>query len=415
MRIPGCGVGVAVLCIAIAGGPARAQPPLTRLTPAAAIDLALRDNAALRAKRAEVAGARAAEVTAGLRPNPVASYTADNLPVRGGADTSVEHTLGIEQTIETGGKRGHRLSSARSATRMVELELADLQRQVTAQVARAFTDASVADVSLRHAGEDLATLDDVLRLQRLRLERGDISQLELRRLEVQRFGAERNATDAAQAGRTTRATLRALIGEAVAEDFAIESELTFRDVPLDEPRLQATMLRHRADLRAAAASLERARADLALARANAWWDVTPGLFYKRAGRDQFLGIALSVPLRLFDRNQGEIARARAEIDRAMAQAEGALRQARAELTTAVATARAERTKVVALERTYLPQARQARDTVELAYRRGGLSLLDFLDAQRTFREISLEHARTLGAYLNALHDIEAAVGRPLEE
>ncbi len=224
-----------------------------------------------------------------------------------------------------------------------------------------------------------------------------------------------NTADGAQAGRAARIALRALIGDALSEDFTIRGDLTFRDVTLDADRLLSMMLIQRPDLRAAVATIERARADLELARANAWWDVTPQLLYKPTGPDQFMGVGLSIPLRIFDRNQGEIARTRAEIDRAGAQAEEAVRQARAELFKALATAETERTKAMLLEQTYLPRARQARDTVEFAYRRGGLSLLDFLDAQRTFRETALEHARALGNYAAALYEVEAAVGRPLEQ
>lgn len=115
-----------------------------------------------------------------------------------------------------------------------------------------------------------------------------------------------------------------------------------------------------------------------------------------------------------DRNQGEIARTRADVSRAAAARQAVGIQALAEVDTVLSALRSEAGKARALRDTYLPKARHARDTVDYAYRRGGVSLLHFLDAQRTYRETSLEYLRTLGRYRAAVHQLEAAVGGPLE-
>ncbi|HXL46306.1 MAG TPA: TolC family protein, partial [Candidatus Binatia bacterium] len=147
---------------------------------------------------------------------------------------------------------------------------------------------------------------------------------------------------------------------------------------------------------------------------NAWWDVTPQLEYKRTdSNEQTIGFGISLPLRIFDRNQGEIARTRAETSRVDALREAIANQALSEVETAFGALQTEREKVVALRDTYLPKAQKARDTVEFAYRRGGVSLIDFLDAQRTFRETSLEYLKALGNYSTALYQLETAVGGPL--
>jgi cobalt-zinc-cadmium efflux system outer membrane protein len=122
-----------------------------------------------------------------------------------------------------------------------------------------------------------------------------------------------------------------------------------------------------------------------------------------------------MPLRIFDRNQGEIARTRAAIDRADAQREAAAVQALTEVAGALAMVESQREKLRVLRVTYLPKARQTRDTVEFAYRRGGLSLLDFLDAQRTYRETAQEELRALGAYQTAIDQLEATVGASVTE
>jgi len=391
---------------------AQAQAPVTRLSLDDAVVLALRENPTLRAKQHEYRATQAQEITAGLRPNPTASYTADQM---GNANVDPQHTVTIGQPIELGGKRGRRLDSARAAIRVTAAELEDVQRQVVAQVKKAFTDTLVAEATLVLAGDNLKTLDEVERLQRIRAEKGDISELELTRIQVQRFAFERDAADARQAIAAARVALRAAVGpQAVAPDFAVSGELGFRDVPLDVAVLRRRALDARPDLKAAEAARARARADRELARANAWWDVTPQASYQRIGPDNTFGVGISVPLRVFDRNQGEVARTRAEVDRADALREAAAVQVLADVDVALSQVTNQRDKVLLLRDTYLPKAQRARDTVEFAYRRGGLSLLDFLDAQRTYRETSLEHLRALGAYWGALYQLEAAVGGPWE-
>src|SRR5262249_58303162 len=161
---------------------------------------------------------------------------------------------------------------------------------------------------------------------------------------------------------------------------------------------------------------EKAKADVSLARANAWWDITAQLEYKRTDtNDHTFGFGFSLPLRVFDRNQGEIARTQAEVERVTAQRDATIAQIVAEIETALSALTTLRQRVESLRNVYLPKPEQARSTVEFADRRGGVSVLDFLDAQRTYRETSLEHLRALGNYWTALYQLEAAVGGPLEK
>ena len=393
--------------------PAAAQVPLQRLTVDEAVAAALQHNPSLRAKTLELGSTQANEITAGLRPNPVASYLAEQL---GNRNVDSQQTVTLGQPIETGGKRRRRLESARAATAVTTEEIADARRQVILLVRKAFTDALVARATIELAEDNLKALDEVERLQRFRVERGDLSELELLRLQVQRFAFERDATDARQAGETARIALRSAIGPAgVAESVEIVGALDFRDVPLDPSTLRRRALEARPDLRAAEAAQAKARADVELARANAWWDFTPQLEYQRIGNDNTVGVGISVPLRIFDRNQGEIARARSEVSRAAALRQAAATQALAEVDTAYAGVLVLRERVISLRDVYLPKATQARQTVEFAYRRGGVSLLDFLDAQRTYRETALEHLRALGNLRAAVDQLEAAIGGRLEE
>lgn len=399
-----------VLAVVHGAGGVAAQTPRTTVSLDDAVQLALQRNATLRAKEVELQATRANEITAGLRPNPTASYLVEQIFANG----TPQHTATLGQTIETGGKRRRRIESARAATRVTAFELADVQRQTVFQVKKSFTDILVAQATLTLAMENLKTIDELEKLQRLRAERGDISELELARIQVQRFAFERDAADARQATRAAAIILRATVGpEALAEDFTVAGDLDFTEVVLDRTTLFRLTLDNRPDIRAAQATQDKARADVNLARANAWWDVTPQIEYQRIGPDNTLGVGVSLPIRIFDRNQGEIERTRAEVLRSRALREAIAIQALSEVETAIAAAQSEREKVLRLRDLYLPKARQARDTVEYAYRRGGLSLLDFLDAERAFRETALEQIKSLGNYRTALDQLEAAVGGAL--
>jgi len=402
------------MILAVMPDPVSAQSAAGRLTLDDAVALAVRANPVLRVKQFEYQAVGANEITAGLRPNPTATYLAEQFG--GGSASQVQHTFSIGQPIELGGKRQRRLESARAATRVTGHELEDVRRQILFQVKKAFTDALVAREGLSLVEQNMRALDDLERIQRFRAEKGDISELELLRIEVQRFALERDAADARQTLRVARIAVRAATDPAqVAEDFEVVGELVDRDVAPAAADLYRRALDHQPDLRAAEAARAKARADVGLARANAWWDVTPQVEYQRIGPDNTIGFGISVPLRIFDRNQGEIARARAETQRVDAVREAMAVQVLSEVDTALAALRTERQKLDLLRDVYLPKARRARDTVEFAYRRGGVSLLDYLDAQRTYRDTTTEFVRSLGNYWTAYYQLEAAVGGSLGE
>jgi cobalt-zinc-cadmium efflux system outer membrane protein len=270
---------------------------------------------------------------------------------------------------------------------------------VVAQVKSAFSGVLVAQATLALAEQNLATLDEIERLQRVG-RKGDVSQLELLAC---RCSASRSSETLGRTpgdrGRQDRAAGRHR--QAVADSFDVVGEPTSRDVPLDRDQL-----RQRAWPIVPTSRPRRRRGQGACRRepgaANAWWDVTPQIEYQRIGPDNTIGFGFSFPLRIFDRNQGEIARTRAEAERSDALTRSAAIQALAEVDTALSAVTIQRARVVMLRDTYLPKAQQARTTVEFAYRRGGASLLDFLDAQRTYRETALEHLRAIGNFSTAL-------------
>ena len=404
------------ITLSLAVATASAQERIDRVTLDEAVKLAARENPTLRAKEFERQSVAANEITAGLRPNPTATFSGEQFtPAGGSGAATTQYTLSVGQPIELGGKRQRRLDSARAATRVTGYELADLQRQTVLQVKKSFTDILVARDTLALAEGNLKTLDELERIQRFRAEKGDISDLELLRIQVQRFTFQRDAADARQAVSAAKIALRAVSGQdRIAEDFDVVGELGYRDVSYTRADLYRQVMQNRPDIRAAEAARQKARADVNLARANAWWDVTPQIEYQRIGPDNTIGFGISLPIRIFDRNQGEIARTRADVLKADAARQAVAIQALSEVDTILSSLRTEADKVKALRDVYLPKARQVLDTVDYAYRRGGLNLLDFLDAQRTYRETSLEYLRALGNYQAAVYQLEAAVGGSLE-
>jgi outer membrane protein, heavy metal efflux system len=391
-----------------------AQQPLNRVSVDDAVQFALKQNPTLMAQQASLLSTKAGETTAALRPNPTMELRAEQLRP-GQSQDIAQYTVSLGQPIELGGKRQRRVDSARAATQVATYQLDDARRQVVLLVKSAFAGALIAREQLALAEANLKTLDDTERIQRLRAEKGDISELELLRIQVQRFTFARDAADARQALASAKIALRTAAGTVnIADDFEIVGDLDFKEVPLDRPLLVRRALDNRPDLRAAEADRERARADHRLARANAWWDITPQIEYQRIGPDDTIGFGISFPLRIFDRNQGEIARTQAEITRVDAVREATALQVMAALDTDREAALIQRERVISLRDVYLPKATQARDTVEYAYRRGGQSLLDFLDAQRSYRETALAHLQALGAYLGAIYQLEADIGGPLD-
>jgi len=400
------------LSVVLAFGPAVAQEPLGRVSLDEALQLALRQNPTLRAQQFALESTKAGQVTAALRPNPTMNFLAEQFG--GGSASQTQYTVNVGQPIELGGKRQRRIDSALAATRVAGYQVDEIRRQTILLVKTAFVGVLIASEQLALAEQNLKTLDDTERLQRLRVEKGDLSELELLRIQVQRFTFERDAADARQALAAAKIALRTAAGAAnIAPDFDVVGELVFKEIPLDRTVLMRTALDNRPDLRAAEADRERARADHRLARANAWGDITPQVEYQRIGPDNTIGFGFSLPFRIFDRNQGEIARTQAEIARVDAVREATALQVLSALDTDLAAATTQRVRLGMLRDTYLPKATQARDTVDYAYRRGGASLLDFLDAQRSYRETALAHLQALAGYLSAIYQLEADIGSPL--
>jgi len=392
--------------------------PVVTLTLAQAIALAERKNPSLEAQAQAVESGRAGEVAAGLRPNP----TFQN-------DTT-SATAGISQEFEIGGKRRARLESARLATSISRTDLADARRSLILEVRQAFVDALLARSDAALARENLSTFQRVIDLSRLRLEKGALSGGDFLKIEMQKLQLETDLQDADLALATSKATLRRLLGaSSLPEDFEIEGNLETGPDPEPLPELQRRALANRPDVRSAEIGIDKADADVRLAKANAYPDPTIGAellhtgnevggpswfqpFYPKGAGSWGMGLGVSFPIPLFNRNQGEIARAGSERRRAELLARAARDRVLEEVESAAATYRSGLERVRLYRQEYLSRAKESRDIADFAFEKGATSLLDFLDAERTYRATELAFRRELAASAAALARLEAAVGGP---
>ena len=388
-----------------------------RMTLADALALAEQQNPSLKARAQAIESSRAAEVTAGLRPNP----TFQN-------DTT-SATLGVYQEIEVGGKRRARLESARLATSMSQTDFADARRTLVYNVRQAFVGALLGKANAALARENLTTFGKVVDLNRLRFESGALSGADLQRIELQMLQFQTDLEEASVALDTAKATLRALLGGSlVPEDFDVEGELEATPFEKTLPELERLALANRPDLRSAETEVQKAAADFRLARANGYPDPTIGTsllhtgnevggpswfqpFYPKGETSNAMGLGISFPLPVFNRNQGEIARTSSEQRRAQFLAEATRNQVVQDVDSAYAAFQSSRERVRWYEQTYLSRAKDSRDTAEFAYEKGATSALELLDAERTYRATELAYRRELAAYETNLAQLDAAVGK----
>jgi cobalt-zinc-cadmium efflux system outer membrane protein len=384
------------------------------LTLEEALRLALEHNLALQAKEQEMRAVQANEVTAGLIPNPTLSPGVSNAfaPNIG----PPQYQLTIAQPIELSGKRQRRIESAEAGSRAAVFDVEDLRRLLTLQVKQAFTAILVAKASAEQTQLNLKTLDELERLQRLRAEKGDLSELDLLRIQQQRFQFESDAADAQQALRIAKVNLRQSIGQDVVdEDFDVGGKFALNEVGVPREELLRQAETRRADLKSARATLEKARADNRLAQAYAVPNIAPTVGVCWADNNSCYGfvVGFSMDLPLFNRNQGEIQRTARDAERVGALTNFALTQTRADVEAALSQLENARIKLKALREVYVPKATEIRARVELAYRRGAASLLEFLDAERTYRAMTLAYISSQGNYDLAVYQLEAAVGGAL--
>jgi len=376
------------------------------------------NNPTLRAGEIGVEESRAGETTAKLRPNPDLSLSVDGVgldtPAGTGHFDSVTTVASVDYLIELRHKRQLRLASAQGATAIAVSTQADLERNQRLLLRTAFVQLLQAKAFLELARSELSDYDQVIAVGRERLETGDIARIDLDRLELQRVQYESDVQTASVNVRTAKIQLLQLMNDKTPVD-GLDITGRYDFAPLGRPleELRATALDTRPDLKAAMRALEKAQTDYKLAVANASTDPVLGLDVGRTrspGNPTYLGVSVSIPLRVFDRNQGEKLRTRLDIERSERLAEAVRVQVTSDVATAYATVQSAVALLQPYRERYLESATRVRDTLRFSYERGGAALVDFLQAQQDYRTVRITYVNLIAAYLTAVAQLNFAMG-----
>ncbi len=375
-------------------------------------------NPTLRAGQIGIDESRAQEVTANLRPNPNLTVIADQIdPFNGGPSHGPFAYLltsgGVSYLWERQHKRGLRLESAQKATAVVTSGEADLERNLLFNLRGAFVATLQEKAILDLARENLAYYDHVLDVNRERYKAGGIAQVDLKRLELQRVQYLSDLQTAEVNLRIAKIQLLMLLNDQTpVEQFDVIGPFDFAEqIPLLNDVRQAA-LDTRPDLRAALQSVDKAKTDHRLAVANGSTDPVLGFDVGRNPPiDQYVGFSVSIPLRIFDRNQGEKRRTQLDIDRNDRLAAAARAQVFNDVDSAYATVNSTVILLKPYKDQYLEEASSVRDTISFSYQHGAASLLDFLNAQADYRSVQVNYLNLVASYLNAASQMNLAVGR----
>jgi cobalt-zinc-cadmium efflux system outer membrane protein len=380
-------------------------------------------NPTLHAGQLNIDESRSQEITAFLRPNPEVSLATDGTQLtrsqgvyRPFAGTQI--SSGISYLHERQQKRELRLESAKKGTTVALSQQQDLERNLLFDLRNAFVQTLQAKAIAGVAKENLDYYDRVLSISQTQLKAGNIAQVDLDRLELQRVQYEAELESANVNLRTAKIQLLMLLNDRTpVEQFDVTGTFDFAG-PLEAlDSLHQIALEARPDLKAAVQAIEKAKTDHQLAVANGstdptfstWWTHNPS--FNNPFDNNTIGASISIPLRIFDKNQGEKERTDLEVRRAQRLQEAATAQIFSDVDSAYAAVNSNLNLLRPYKEKYLWQALRVRDTITFAYQRGGASLLDFLNAQNDYRSIQLTYLNLVGSYMTAASQLNLAVGR----
>lgn len=380
-------------------------------------------NPTLKANALTVDEARAQEITAYLRPNPQFSFSTDGtqiVPNNGvwKPFAGTDFVPNVSYLHERDHKRELRLESAKEGTRIAESQYEDAKRNLEFALRGAFVNALASKALLDLAQSELEYYDKVIEMSRARLHAGDIAEIDFKRIELQRVQYESAVQSAIVNLRTAKIQLLQLLNDRTpVEQFEIAGPFDFSDSlkPLDDVRQDA--LNTRPDLQAALQTVQQAETNHKLAVANGSTDPTFAAWYTYNSSNnnpngiQTLGASVSIPLRIFDRNQGEKQRTLIDIDRSRQASEAARAQVFSDVDSAYAQVQSNIELLKPYKAKYTVEATQIRDAITYAYQHGGASLMDFLNAQSDYRTVQQAYLQLIGAYQGALAQLNLAVGR----
>lgn len=380
-------------------------------------------NPALKADAYNVDELRAQEISAFLRPNPQFNTTVDGTQIapndgRWGPLSGTFVEPGVSYLHERDHKRELRLQSAKLGTRVGEAQHEDLKRSLEFTLRAAFISTLQAKTILSLAKEDLAYYDKIIDIGRARFHAGDIAQIDFDRIELQRVQYESEIQSAIVNLRTAKIQLLQLLDDRTpVEQFDVNGPFDFSETlrPLDDFRQIA--FENRPDLQAAMRNIELSEVNHKLAISNGSTDPTFGAWYtwnpstNNPIANQTLGLSVSVPLRIFDHNQGEKKRTQIDIDRSRQASEATRAQVFSDVDSAYAVIQSSIELLKPYKAKYSSEALRVRDTVTYSWQHGGASVIELISAQSDCRQVQLAYAQLVGAYLMAASQLNLAVGR----
>ena len=403
-----------------AAASARAQQALTWEQVRARFE---QSNSTLLADKLSVDESRAQEITAFLRPNPTFTLSADGTQIapekgvwRPFAGTFESPSISYLQ--ERQHKRELRLESAKKATLIAESSHANLQRTLLFNLRGAFVATLQAKAVLQLAKDNLAYYDRVLEISRTRFDAGDIAQIDLDRLELQRVQYESDLQAAEESLENAKIQLLTLLNDRTRmEQFDVTGPFDFSDQLMPRDEFRKIAFDTRPDFKAAIEAIDKAQTDHKLAIANGSTDPTFGAWYTHnsSNNNPFgintLGVSVSLPLRIFDRNQGEKLRTQLDITRNERLRDAAEATVLSDVDSSYATLESDLILLRPYKAKYLQQSVRVRDTIFFSYQHGGASLLDFLNVQAEYRIVQRAYVNLVGSYLSAASQLNLAVGR----
>ena len=407
---------IAVLVPVVAGA-ANAQGT-TLITLDQAIELALAHNHSLKASRTQIQQNQALEITANLRPNPSLGADTQFIPFFSPQDFSGENLdqtqqfdIGLSYLFERGHKRQHRLLAARDATAVTRAQVADAERTLAFNVGQQFVGVLLAESTLKFAEQDLSGFQQTVDISEAQFKAGYIGEGDFLKIKLQLLQFQTDVSSARLAKVQALVGLRQFLGyDAVPADFDVVGELAYQPVHAKLEDLQVEALRERPDFKAAQLSIKAAQSQIDLAKANGKVDVNGTYDFTHVSGENAASIFASFDLPIFNRNQGEIARTKYVLTQAQEQQQSASDTVLSDVENAYEAVKSNDEVVQLYTSGYLKQAQDSRDISEYAYKRGAASLLDFLDAERSYRATQLAYRQALASYMTALEQLKEALG-----
>jgi cobalt-zinc-cadmium efflux system outer membrane protein len=411
--------GIVICCATLADtafGQAAAGP--VKLTLEQAIELAIQRNHSLLATRTTIQQNLAQEVTANLRPNPTFFTDWEYLPLYkpgvGFLDylhDSTEGDIGLSYMFERGEKRQHRLEAAQDNTTVTRAQVSDSERGLAFQVGQLFVNVQLAESTLDLAQQDLKSFQETVNISARQYQIGAIAENDFLKMKLQLVQFQSDVEQAELSRDQALSDLRQQLGyESVPADYDVTGSFDYQPLSVKLEDLQTKALQNRPDLRAAVLGVKASNSQYTLAKANGKQDYTVSGNYSHVNGLSALTFSFSIPMPIFDRNQGEIARTRYAINQAKEQQSASTGQVLTDVKDAYEGVRSNDRLIQIYRSGVLEDSKRSRDISEYSYRRGATALLDFLDAERSYRAMQLAYRQAVAAYLTAVEQLRQAVG-----